>query len=370
MNTLLASKLRLPKKGMIRAAPMATLPAVMRELGADFEPIMAAHGLSNQVFEDPEASVSYETMCGVLAACSRASGCPHIGLLVGQRGGIASLGVLGYLMLNAPDVRSALDTLIQHMDVHDRGAAPTLELRSHVVMLRYDILLPRRRGGLGIPVSDAAMAIGRNIMLSLCGPTWKPLEVHLRHAAPDDVSALSAVFSRHQWCSMPSVRRSSLAAQWLSSTGARRRQRSCGATFRITWMPWSIQARARLRRPGLYPAIQRLLVGEPLHPGRTGPMRFSMQPRGRLNRRLQQAGTSFRALQNQARHALARELLRDTTSDMATIANLLGYTSASAFVRAFAARCEGLPPAAWRRTAAARSAASQAAGASAANRSA
>ena len=94
MNTLLASKLRLPKKGMIRAAPMATLPAVMRELGADFEPIMAAHGLSNQVFEDPEASVSYETMCGVLAACSRASGCPHIGLLVGQRGGIA-LGPVG-----------------------------------------------------------------------------------------------------------------------------------------------------------------------------------------------------------------------------------------------------------------------------------
>jgi AraC-like DNA-binding protein len=61
-------------------------------------------------------------------------------------------------------------------------------------------------------------------------------------------------------------------------------------------------------------------------------------------------------------------MLRDTTSDIATIANLLGYTSASAFVRAFAAR-EGLPPAAWRRTAAARSAA-PGAGASAANRSA
>jgi hypothetical protein len=186
MNTLLASKLRLPKKGMIRAAPMATLPAVMRELGADFEPIMAAHGLSNQVFEDPEASVSYETMCGVLAACSRASGCPHIGLLVGQRGGIASLGVLGYLMLNAPDVRSALDTLIQHMDVHDRGAAPRLELSSHVVMLRYDILLSNVDGS--APVSDAALAIGRNIMLSLCGPAWKPMEVHFRHAPPEDVT--------------------------------------------------------------------------------------------------------------------------------------------------------------------------------------
>jgi AraC-like DNA-binding protein len=43
-------------------------------------------------------------------------------------------------------------------------------------------------------------------------------------------------------------------------------------------------------------------------------------------------------------------MLRDTTSDIAAIAGLLGYTSASAFVRAFA-RWEGQPPAAWRKTA-------------------
>jgi AraC-like DNA-binding protein len=361
MNTLLASKLRLPKKGMIRAAPMATLPAVMRELGADFEPIMAAHGLSNQVFEDPEASVSYETMCGVLAACSRASGCPHIGLLVGQRGGIASLGVLGYLMLNAPDVRSALDTLIQHMDVHDRGAAPRLELSSHVVMLRYDILLSNVDGS--APVSDAALAIGRNIMLSLCGPTWKPLEVHLRHAAPDDVSPYRRFF---QAPVVFNAERTALVfgSPWLSAPvpGADSALRRHFQDF-VDALSTQVE---RSFEDQVYPAIQRLLAENRCTLDELA-RRFSMHPRG-LARRLQQAGTSFRALQNQARHALARELLRDTTSDMATIANLLGYTSASAFVRAFAAR-EGLPPAAWRRTAAARSAA-PGAGASAANRSA
>jgi hypothetical protein len=61
-------------------------------------------------------------------------------LLVGRAGGLSSLGPLGYLVQNAPDVRTAIDTLISHMDVHDRGAAPTLELRAHVAMLRYDIL--------------------------------------------------------------------------------------------------------------------------------------------------------------------------------------------------------------------------------------
>ncbi len=73
MNAKLASRLRLPKKGMIRAAPLAALPAVMRELGTDVEPILAAHGLSNQVLEDAEASIPYEAMCGVLAAIAPTS---------------------------------------------------------------------------------------------------------------------------------------------------------------------------------------------------------------------------------------------------------------------------------------------------------
>lgn len=343
MNTLLTSKLRLPKKGMIRAAPMAAIPSVMRELGADLEPILAAHGLSNRVLEDPEASVAYETMCGVLADCSRASGCPHFGLLVGQRGGIQSLGVLGYLMLNAPDVRSALDTLIHHMEVHDRGAAPRLELSTRVVMLRYDILHSNVDGA--APVSDAAMAISRNIMLSLCGPTWKPLEVHLRHAAPDDVSPYRRFF---QAPVVFNAERTALVfgKAWLSAPvpGADSALRRHFQDF-VDAMSSQVE---RSFEDQVYPAVQRLLAENRCTLDELARW-FSMHPRA-LARRLQQAGTSFRALQNQARHALARELLRDTTSDMATIGNLLGYTSSSAFVRAFAAR-EGLPPAAWRKSA-------------------
>ena len=213
------------------------------------------------------------------------------------------------------------------------------------------------------PVSDAALAIGRNIMLSLCGPTWKPLEVHLRHAAPDDVSPYRRFF---QAPVVFNAERTALVfgSPWLSAPvpGADSALRRHFQDF-VDALSTQVE---RSFEDQVYPAIQRLLAENRCTLDELA-RRFSMHPRG-LARRLQQAGTSFRALQNQARHALARELLRDTTSDMATIANLLGYTSASAFVRAFAAR-EGLPPAAWRRTAAARSAA-PGAGASAANRSA
>ena len=74
---------------------------------------------------------------------------------------------------------------------------------------------------------------------------------------------------------------------------------------------------------------------------------FSIHQRT-LNRRLKDAGTSFRALHNEARHQTARQLLSDTRTGIDSIAALLGYSSATAFNRAFA-QWEGTPPAQWRR---------------------
>jgi len=61
---------------------------------------------------------------------------------------------------------------------------------------------------------------------------------------------------------------------------------------------------------------------------------FARHPRT-LNRRLKNAGTSFRQLHNRARHETARQLLRDTTGSIEAIATLLGFSGRSAFNRAF-----------------------------------
>ncbi|MBK9197494.1 AraC family transcriptional regulator [Candidatus Skiveiella danica] len=341
MNIHLATSLRVPQQGMIRAAPLASLPGAMRELEVDLAPIVAALGLSARVFEDPEESIAYRTLCALMATCARASACPHLGLLVGRHGGLKTLGALGYLVQNAPDVRTAIDTLIVNMDVHDRGAAPTLELRASVAMLRYDIFHADAEGS--IPVSDAAMAIGRNIMLSLCGPAWKPLEVHFRHAPPDNVTPYRQFF---QAPVVFNAKRTALVfgTHWLQAAvpGADDQLRRHFESY--------VDAMTNQLERGfvdkVYPAVQRLVVENRCSLENLA-LRFSMHPRT-LNRRLQAAGTSFRALQNRARHDLAREMLRDTTSEVATIANLLGYTSVSAFNRAFSG-WEGMPPVAWRR---------------------
>ena len=328
---------------MIRAAPLLALPDVMRELGADLAPIAQAMGLSSRVFEDPEEPVAYQTLCALLAACCRTSGCPHLGLLVGQRSGLEALGALGYLVQNAPDVRTALDTLIGRMDVHDRGAAPALELHGDLALLRYDLYRPDAEGS--GPVSDAAMAIGYNAMRRLCGPTWKPLEVHLRHAPPANVRPWRQFF---QAPVVFNAERTALVfqARWLAA-----RVPGADAQLHRHFEAYVASLEQRLHgswEDKVFAAIQRLVMENRCSLQELAHA-LAMHPRA-LERRLKEGGTCFRTLQNQARHAMARELLRDATGDVGTIAAHLGYGSASAFVRAFS-RLEGTPPATWRKAA-------------------
>ncbi len=341
MPATLMPPLRLPQPGMIRAAPLLPLPGVMRELGADLTPIARAMGLSHRVFEDPEEPIAYQTLCALLAACCRASGCPHLGLLVGQRSGVGALGALGYLVQNAPDVRTALETLIVHMDVHDRGAAPALEIHGDLALLRYDIFRPDADGS--GPVSDAAMAIGHNVLLKLCGPAWKPLEVRFRHARPANIRpwrqffGVPVVFNAERTALVFQTR--CLSAPVPGADPQLRRHFEGYVSGLEKRLDGGVEAR-------VYPAIQRLVMDNRCSLNELA-RELAMHPRA-LERRLKEGGTHFRSLLNKARHAMAQELLRDTDSDMTTIAAQLGYGSASAFVRAFST-WEGQSPAAWRK---------------------
>jgi AraC-like DNA-binding protein len=66
-----------------------------------------------------------------------------------------------------------------------------------------------------------------------------------------------------------------------------------------------------------------------------------------LQRRLAQAGTSFQALLDETRRALAFDYLRDGRLEMAEIAQLLGFSEQSAFTRAFR-NWTGDTPGRWR----------------------
>ena len=66
-----------------------------------------------------------------------------------------------------------------------------------------------------------------------------------------------------------------------------------------------------------------------------------------LQRRLQDEGSSFQRVLEEARHQLARHYLNNSVLELNEAAYLLGYEDGNSFIRAFRA-WEGVPPSRWR----------------------
>lgn len=331
-----------PPKGMARVASLAAIPALLREFGVAPEPLLDAHGISEAQFMNPEGLIEFATAGALLAACVQVTGCPHFGLLAGQRGNVATLGIIGFMMRNAPDVLTALDELIANYDLHDRGAQLHLTASDSVAIVEYELY---ENGIAGAEqIYDLAMATAFNVLRSLCGPAWEPQELRLRQRTPADLEPYRQLFG------CPLIFEAGHNAITFSSNWL-----DMGVFQPEPWLYGHFSRQVELIREnsvdGLIARINAALLRQ------LGSDRctlegiadeFHMHPRT-LNRRLLDAGTSFRELHRQIRHRMACQLLSETRSSIMTIATLLGYSGTTAFNRAFS-EWEGTPPASWRKS--------------------
>lgn len=332
---------RLPQlDATVRIGSVWAIPELLRELGADPAAVLRDAGLEPTLFDDRQNLVSFAARGRLFEHCVRATGCRHFGLLVGQRGGLQTLGLVGLLGKNSPDVGTALRNLVGYFRFHQRAAVTGLEVDGDVAMLTYDLLQPDLEGL--EQTYDGVVAVMLNIMRSLCGPDWKPLEARFAHRRPDDVRPFRRFFD------VP-----------LSFDAER-----CALVFESHWLD------SRVRDAD--PELQRLLQNQidALQPGSdedfAGHVRSILRTAlltghgsaaqvaellgmhcRTLSRRLQSLGTSFQQLVDEVRFSIARQMLEHTSSDVSEIAASLDYSDASAFTRSFR-RWSGTTPALWR----------------------
>jgi AraC-like DNA-binding protein len=332
-----------PEAGAIRAGPILVIPDLLREFGVDPQPLFKTVGLPLSSLGDPDMSIPFKQVGELLSACARETACPHFGLLVGQRNGIGSLGLIGFLAQNLPDAGSALREMIRHVSLHDRGATVGLTVSGGTATLRYEIDKASSTGAR--EVSDGALALLRNILLSLCGRGQKPLRVEFRHARPIDARPYQSFFQAPLVFGAAQnalVFSASCLDSVVPQADPKLRQYLADNVDEMTQ-----QIQLDFQEKAFQGILKQVRAGHSSLDGLAS--QFAMHRRT-LNRRLQASGTSFRQMENKARHEIACELLRDTPRSADAIATELGYTSASAFSRAFS-KWEGQPPTAWRKLA-------------------
>jgi AraC-like DNA-binding protein len=320
---------------------IAHIPDVLRDLGADPAEVCKAARFDFTLFDDPSNLITYRAASHLFRVCTERTGCAHFGLLQGQKHGLDSLGLVGLLAKYSPDVRTAVRSLVRYMHLHIRGAVATFEESGKYAIFGYEIYAADAEAT--DQIADASLANMFNIMTALCGPYWKPVEVLFEHRKPSDLAPFQRFFQaplRYEMDENALV----FAATWLSrplpAVEPELRQllqaqvRALEAQFRDDFPETvrSILRTALLSDHGSAEQVAKLLS---IH-GRT------------LHRRLAESGTNFRVLVDECRYEIARQMLKDTDSDVGHIADMLDYADTSAFVRAFR-RWSGTTPAQWRK---------------------
>jgi AraC-like DNA-binding protein len=327
--------------GDIRVAPILAVPALLVEFGVQSQRAFDRAGVDPAAFDDPERRIPLEAAGRLMGACVDLTGCPHFGLLVGERFQLMGFGVLGLLGRNCATVGESLRNLVRYLYVHDRAAAPVLfEPAAGAVMLGYSIY--RHDLPAAPQIYDGAIAMAYRVLVELCGPDFRALRVQFSHGRPEDVAAYRRVF-RTSVVFDAEASGVVFASHWMqrriegADPGVRAfLARAFRTAEKIAALGFAEQVRSVLHQEVLGGTVTAAVVAE----------RLGISERT-LRRRLAEESTNLQRLIDETRFELARHLLRNTRLSVAEIAGALRYADANVFSRAFS-RWARVSPSRWR----------------------
>lgn len=321
------------------AASVLVLTRLGGERGAPPERLLAGAGLRLEDLLVPGAEVTAGQELEVVRALQEAVPDPALPLVAGTRYHVTTYGIWGFALASSPTVRSALDVGARFVDLSFTFCALTVEQDDRELRLLLD--------GRAVPADVRAFVVARDLaglrtlMVELTG--GMPLAgLSVRLPAPGDdgawrdVFGLAPVFGAHTNEAALDARLLDLPLPQADELTAATTEAQCRALLERRRARGGLAGQVRdavLRTPGSVPSSAQ--VAAALH----------LSERS-LRRRLAEERTTYRALVDEVRSALAEELLATGRVSVEEVARRLGYAEAASFTHAFT-RWKGAPPRLW-----------------------
>ena len=309
--------------------------------GGDVGQWLARSGHHASQLHDPAWTLPLPVFQQLIRDALSLSGEPALGLLVGERLGATTHGILGYAALNAGSIREALALV-------ERFAGLRLSLMSigheeHPHALRIVFAATHPLGDVRRPVLEAVVLSIKNILDAISMGVCRVGEVAFPFAAPPYADLARDLFGvpvryAQSWAGFTLPVSALDVPLNMADPGAfREAAQICQRELDKLTANESMAARVRrllLEKQQGFPSLQ---VTARL---------FSLTPRT-LHRRLLEEDTSFRELLEEVRHTLAVEHLKAGRFTVDEIAYTLGYSDLANFRRAFK-RWESVAPSEYR----------------------
>ncbi|MGN8185955.1 AraC family transcriptional regulator [Burkholderia sp. 22088] len=312
------------------------------ERGVPHATLLAGTGLANAQLDDPKVEVTAAQELRLTGNLLRALGrAPGLGFEVGLRYHFSAYGVWGYGLIASATARDALALAMRFLPLTYAFTVITYREEGSTCVLSFGA--PELDGALSRFLVERDMTAAAVLLREIGGDAFElscfTVQATRAPSVPvPRIAGVEPVFS---------ARANSLAFD--RALLDRPLPHANPLTVSMCEQMCGQLLEARRARVGTSEMVRQYLGATP------GPAPFSLEDMARLlntsprtlKRRLQEEGTTFRALLAQARGAMAETLLGDARLSLAEVAERLGFSDLSSFSQAFK-RWYGVPPGAYR----------------------
>ncbi|SFC85598.1 AraC-type DNA-binding protein [Microbulbifer thermotolerans] len=325
----------------IRSGALAGFTLLVPRLGGDPAALLARVGLPADCMRRPDLLIPIATLTNLLNLCAEELECSDFGLRLANMQGVRILGALGKLVLDCVDLRRALAVTQRYMALHNQAEHWRIRVeRGRVLARRFDHF---RDTPAAAQYRDLSLGAGYRLIRDLAGEDIRPLQVHFRQGPVSTMQQYRDFFHIEPQFGQPHD------CLVFSADIMQRPLRTPGDSLERYFDEFTQQLLEKHR--GSLAAQVRALILQTLGAQRHSLTQISRLigiPSRTLQRHLQQEGTGFKQLLQDARMETARWHLCASNIDINLLSAVLGYTEISAFSKAFRT-AHGLSPLQWRK---------------------
>lgn len=326
---------------MIRSASLSGYVALAQSLGLNPHTMMRRAGLNPRCLDNPDMQISVEAVRQLLEASAAAAGVQDFGLRLASERRLANLGPLSIVLREEPTARQALDTMARYLRLLNASMLTRIEDLGELVVIREEFLIGANADSVRNSM-ELAVGVMHRILVELLGPRWRPRRVCFSHRAPHDLRMHHAMFGAHvefnsEFNGIVCAARDLAAPLPEAHTGM--------AQYARRFLDESLSSAGRDTSDSVRQLIAALLPGGRCTTDQVA-QHFGIDRRT-LHRRLLAEGQTFSSLMQSVRAEFAARQVRESDRNLTELAQMLGFSSASALAYWFK-RSFGMTVLQWR----------------------
>ena|SRR3990167_2429952 len=310
---------------LLRSASLMGFDELARAGGLNPDAMLRQAGLNPRHLADPDTPISALGVCKLLEASAAASGIEDFGLRLASTRKLSNLGPLSAVMREAQTAREAIDNLCRYMRLLNASLLTRVEEYEDLSIVRLEVVLTDACG-LVRQVTELSMGVLYRSIAELLGPSWKPRSVCLEHRPPHGPTIHKAMFGAAVEFNA-NFNGIVCATQQLSTPLSPSDSRM--APYARRFLDHALSSAGESSAHNARRAIIALLPT-----GRCTADQVAKtlgMDRRTLHRHLLVEGTNFSLLLRAVRSEFASRHIVDSDRSLAEVADLLGFSSPSAF---------------------------------------